>query len=42
MLKYHKIVVTTLCVVLVSFFSVLAADNDSGTSSSEELTLELK
>jgi hypothetical protein len=42
MIKYHKIVLTTLCVVLVSFLSVFAADNDSGTSSSEELTLELK
>ena len=42
MIKYHKIVVITLCVVLVSFLPVVAADNDSGTSSSEELTLELK
>jgi len=42
MAKYYKIVLTMLCVALASFLPVLAADNDSGTSSSEELTLELK
>lgn len=42
MTKYYKIVLVTLCMTLVSFLPVSAADNDSGTSSSEELTLELK
>ncbi len=42
MMKYHKILAITVCVVLLLFLPVLAADNDSGTSPSEELTLELK
>ncbi len=41
-MKYHKILAITVCVVLLLFLPVLAADNDSGTSPSEELTLELK